>query len=196
MSEQINKWFRDSAAVQLQTVQSQAVNIQSAARMIVEAFNKGNKLLIFGNGGSAADSQHVAAEFINRFKIERPPLPAVALTTDSSVLTSVGNDYSFDDIFLKQIKALAASGDVVWAISTSGGSANVVSAAREAARRGASTIGLTGRDGGRLALEVDCPIIVPTQETPMIQETHLIIEHVICELVDTMLFGPQGGEGE
>jgi D-sedoheptulose 7-phosphate isomerase len=130
----------------------------------------------------------MAAELVNRFRIERPPLPAVALTVDTSVLTSIGNDYSFDEVFAKQIKALGQSGDVALAISTSGRSANVLAGVREARSRGLVTIGLTGDQGGALTNEVDLSIVVPSEETAHIQEVHLVVEHLLCELVDQFLF--------
>jgi D-sedoheptulose 7-phosphate isomerase len=184
----IRKWFQDSAKLQLRFVEEQAENLLAAARTIAGVFNNGGKIIIFGNGGSAADAQHIAAEFVNKFRIERPPLPALALTTDTSVLTSIGNDYSFDEIFVKQIKALGRNGDAALAISTSGRSANVLAGIREARFRGLTTIGLCGGDGGPLAREVDLPLVVFGTSTPQIQEVHLMIEHLLCELVDELLF--------
>ncbi|MEJ2689750.1 MAG: D-sedoheptulose 7-phosphate isomerase [Deltaproteobacteria bacterium] len=157
--------------------------------LLVSAFSNGNKVLIFGNGGSAADAQHLAAEFVNRFLIDRPPLAAVALTTDSSVLTSIGNDFSFDDIFAKQVIALGREGDVAIGISTSGNSTNVVLGIEAAVRQGMKTVALTGESGGRLADIVDILLAVPSRKTPVIQEVHLWIEHLVCQLVDEVLFG-------
>jgi len=184
----IQRWFQESGKLQLRFVEEQAETLLAAARIIAGVFKNGGKIIIFGNGGSAADAQHMAAEFINKFKIERPPLPALALTTDSSILTSVANDYSFDEIFVKQIKALGQEGDVALAISTSGRSANVLAGVREARSRGLTTLGLSGRDGGSLAREVDLSLVVRGDSTPQIQEVHLIIEHILCELVDQLLF--------
>jgi D-sedoheptulose 7-phosphate isomerase len=159
---------------------------------LTAAFRAGGKLLILGNGGSAADAQHVAAEFVNRFRIDRRPLPAIALTTDTSVLTSIGNDYGYDLIFAKQVEALGRPGDVVLAISTSGRSPNVIRAVEKAREMGLKTAALTGgasSPGGGLASAVDLLLNVPTDSTPHIQETHLWIEHMVCELVEEELFG-------
>jgi len=158
----------------------------------IETFRSGGKLLIFGNGGSAADAQHMAAEFVNRFKISRRPLPAIALTTDSSVLTSIGNDFGYDLVFAKQIEALGKPGDLVLAISTSGNSPNVVKAVEAARERGIRTAALTGgtgRPGGALGPLVDLLLNVPADSTPHIQEAHLWAEHMVCELVEREMFG-------
>jgi len=154
----------------------------------MDAFNNESKLMIFGNGGSAADAQHIAAELVNRFMIERPPLPAMALTTDSSILTSVGNDYSFDDIFSKQIKALGMEGDVAWGISTRGESVNVLEGLRVARDRGLRTIGMTGSGGGKMSEVVQVLLKVDADNTARIQECHITMAHIICELVDYQLF--------
>jgi D-sedoheptulose 7-phosphate isomerase len=158
--------------------------------MIAKAFDGENKLMIFGNGGSAADAQHIASEFVNRFMIERPPLPALALTTDTSILTSVGNDvhYQFPHVFSTQLKALGVEGDVAWAISTSGTSANVVNALEVARERGLRTIAMTGPGGGKLAEIADILLAVDAGITPRIQECHITMGHIICELVDYQLF--------
>jgi D-sedoheptulose 7-phosphate isomerase len=157
----------------------------------VETFRSGGKLLIFGNGGSAADAQHVAAEFVNRFKIDRQPLPAIALTTDTSVLTSIGNDFSFDMIFVKQVQALGKPGDLALGISTSGNSPNVVKAIAEAKKMNLRTVALTGgssNQGGELGALADLVLNVPTDSTAHIQETHLWVEHILCEFVEKELF--------
>jgi D-sedoheptulose 7-phosphate isomerase len=154
----------------------------------VNAFNNENKLMIFGNGGSAADAQHIAAEFVNRFMIERPPLPALALTTDTSIITSVSNDYTFDDIFSKQVKALGIEGDVAWGLSTSGTSANVLEALAVARKRGLRTIGMTGSDSAKMTDLAQVLLTVEAKDTPRIQECHITMAHVICELVDYQLF--------
>ncbi|MBU0907997.1 MAG: D-sedoheptulose 7-phosphate isomerase [Proteobacteria bacterium] len=156
---------------------------------VVACFRAGNKLMICGNGGSAADAQHLAAEFVNRFLINRAPLPALALTTDTSILTSVGNDFSYDDIFAKQVEALGKKGDILLGISTSGNSPNVVRAFDAARKIGVRTVVLTGGSGGRLAGEAELVLSVPSAKTPHIQETHLWIEHMLCWLVDERLFG-------
>ncbi len=163
-----------------------------SAEAIVESFNSGGKLLIAGNGGSAADAQHMAAEFVNRFEIERPPLPALALTTDTSNITSIGNDYSFDEIFSKQIKALGRSGDVFIAISTSGSSPNIIKAVEASREIGIKVIGLTGKGGGDLAPLSDILLNVETETTARVQEVHITVIHILCRLVDEMLFGNCG----
>jgi D-sedoheptulose 7-phosphate isomerase len=159
----------------------------AGAERIAEALASGHKILLFGNGGSAADAQHIAAEFVNRFAVERAPLAALALTTDTSVLTSIGNDYRFEDIFSKQIRALGKEGDVAWGISTSGNSKNIVSAVITAREMGLLTFGMTGRGGGL----ADCAEIlfsVPSNVTARIQEAHITLAHILCDLVDRILF--------
>lgn len=159
-----------------------------AATIVVEAFNNENKLMIFGNGGSAADAQHIAAEFVNRFMIERPPLPAMALSTDTSILTSVSNDYTFDDVFSKQLKALGMEGDVAWGMSTSGNSVNVLEALAVARDRGLRTIGMTGSSDGKMTEVAQVLLKVDADNTARIQECHITMAHIICELVDYQLF--------
>jgi D-sedoheptulose 7-phosphate isomerase len=164
-------------------------DIEGCCTLLISALQQGNKLLIMGNGGSAADAQHMAAEFVGRFLLERKALPAIALTTDTSILTAVGNDYGFDEVFKRQVEALARPGDVVIGISTSGHSNNVFHALTAANDMGCSTIGLLGREGGNIAGIVDVNLTVPVQETPRIQEAHLTIIHIICDLVERNLFG-------
>ena len=188
MDRIIKEAFIDSAKLKKEFSDKYAETIKNVADLIAEAFKGGNKLLIFGNGGSAADSQHLAAEFVNRFKIERPPLPAIALTTDTSILTSIGNDYDFSDIFVKQIKALSRKGDVAIAISTSGNSPNIIKAIEAAKNIGVITILLSGGSGGKAAGMSDHEFIVPSKDTPRIQEIHITLGHVLCELVDYKLF--------
>ena len=162
------------------------------AEQVIETFNDGGKLLIFGNGGSAADAQHMAAEFVNRFLINRRPLPALALTTDASVLTSIGNDFSYDLIFVKQIQALGKPEDMALGISTSGTSANVVKAMATAREMGLKTAALTGGSvppAGELAPNCDLILNVPSDSTPHIQESHLWVEHLLCEMVEKSIFG-------
>ena len=159
---------------------------------IREVFENGGKLLLFGNGGSAADAQHLAAEFVNRFLINRRPLPALALTTDSSILTAVGNDFGYDLVFVKQIEALGKPEDLALGISTSGNSPNVVKAMQAARKIGMKTVALTGgtaRPGGDLAAVCDMVLNVPSDATPHIQETHLWLEHTLCEIVEKQMFG-------
>jgi D-sedoheptulose 7-phosphate isomerase len=155
---------------------------------ITSALTRGNKILLFGNGGSAADAQHIAAEFVNRFLINRPPLPAVALTTDTSVITSIGNDFDFSEIFSKQLRALGQPGDIAWGISTSGASPNVIKALETARKLGLVTIGLTGKDGGEIARIVDHSLNVSSGSVPRVQEVHILVGHIICELIDFKLF--------
>ncbi len=161
--------------------------IIQVAKMLTGCLKGGHKILIFGNGGSAADAQHLAAEFVNRFQIERPPLAAVALATDASVLTSISNDYHFKEIFSKQIMALGRKGDVAWGISTSGNSANVVEGIRVARQIGMPTFGMTGR-GGRLADSADLALTVASDTTARIQESHITVGHILCDLVDRSLY--------
>jgi D-sedoheptulose 7-phosphate isomerase len=163
--------------------------IAEVVGLVADALAKGRKLLIMGNGGSAADAQHFAAEIVGRFKMERRALPAIALTTDSSILTAVGNDYGFDHVFRRQVEAFAAAGDVVIGISTSGSSANVFAALMAAREIGCTTVGLLGRDGGTIAGISDIPLVVPVPDTPRVQEAHVTIIHIICELVEKRLFG-------
>lgn len=162
--------------------------IASVVEIMVEAFTNGKKLLVMGNGGSAADAQHLAAEIVGRFKIERRGLPAIALTTDTSILTSIGNDYGFDLVFRRQVEALAVKGDVVMGISTSGHSPNVLNALQLATEMGCRTLALLGKDGGAIKECVETPIIVTGDDTPRIQEGHITIIHIICDLMEKRLF--------
>jgi D-sedoheptulose 7-phosphate isomerase len=161
--------------------------IVAAAEVLADALGNGRKLLIMGNGGSAADAQHFAAELVGRFLVERKALPAIALSTDTSILTAVGNDYGFDAIFRRQVEALAVAGDVVLGISTSGQSANVLNALAAAKELGCTTMGLLGRDGGAIGRIVDVDLTVPVNETPYIQEAQLTIIHILCDLVERQL---------
>jgi len=161
--------------------------IVKGAERLAACIASGNKILIFGNGGSAADAQHIAAEFINRFQIERPPLAAIALTTDTSVITSIGNDYGFDEIFSKQIRALGKKDDVAWGISTSGNSANVIKAINAAKEIGLFTIGFTGR-GGKLAKCADMVFPVESDKTARIQEAHITLGHIFCDIIERIIF--------
>lgn len=189
MKEAITRAFDESIRVKQAFLRDGTEVLVEAVDAIVTAFGNGNKLLIFGNGGSAADAQHIAAEFVNRFRIERPPLPAIALTTDSSALTSIANDYAYADVFAKQVRALGKPGDVALAISTSGNAANVLNAVQACRELKIITIGLTGGQGGKLRGETDLLLCVAeTTSTARIQETHILIGHVICELVDAQLF--------
>ena len=189
MERLINESLQHSIAAKEALVATQMAAIKQLAQWLIDTIKRGNKLMIFGNGGSAADAQHMAAEFVNRFMIDRPPLAAIALTTDSSILTSIGNDFSFDDIFSKQILALGKEGDLALGISTSGNSPNVIKAVEAARSLGLQTAVLTGKDGGRLIGLADLTINVPSQVTPAIQEAHLWLEHLLCLIVDEALYG-------
>jgi D-sedoheptulose 7-phosphate isomerase len=164
------------------------------AQCLSNAFRNARKLMICGNGGSAADSQHIAAEFVNKFQLDRSPLPALALTTDTSILTSVANDYRYEDVFSKQIEALGVKGDILLAISTSGRSPSVLSAIRTARKKGLYTVGFLGRDGGDMLKLVDLPLLVESDHTPRIQEVHILAGHLICELVEYILFQKNSSE--
>lgn len=158
------------------------------AKVMAVCLAKGGKILLCGNGGSAADCQHLAAEFVNRFKLERPPLPAIALTTDTSAITAIGNDYSFEQIYVKQVQALGNAGDVLIGISTSGTSPNVVAAIKEAKRKNVICIGMTGDSGGEMVNLCDHMVLVPSPDTAVIQEVHIAAGHIMCHLVDHYLF--------
>jgi D-sedoheptulose 7-phosphate isomerase len=188
MEEYIIKTFRESAQTKEVFLNENLHRVVAVIEAVTAALMAGNKILLFGNGGSAADAQHLAAEFVNRFLIERPPLPAIALTTDTSVITSIGNDYDFSEIFSKQIRAIGQKGDIAWGISTSGNSINVVKGFEAAQKIGMTTIGLTGRDGGDIGRMVDFHLNVSSKSTPRIQEVHITVGHVICEMVDFKLF--------
>ncbi len=180
--------IEEAIGIKRRFFEENAERLVEGAHLLAEAFKKGGKLLIVGNGGSSADAQHLAAEFVNRFEMERPPLPAIALTTDTSILTSVSNDYSFDEVFSKQLRALGATGDMLLAISTSGDSENVLKAVRTAREMSMGSIALTGRDGGRLKALADISLVVETDSTPRIQEVHITACHILCELVEQILF--------
>jgi D-sedoheptulose 7-phosphate isomerase len=186
---QVVSALREGAELRVQLAQTLSPRIVDAAQLIAQCLTDGGKVLLFGNGGSAADAQHLAAEFVGRFVLERNALPAIALTTDSSILTAVGNDYGFDQVFARQIQALGRPRDVAIGISTSGNSPNVVKAVSVAAERGLRTIGLAGRDGGVLAKAAEIAITVPSTNTARIQECHIAVGHVLCELVEDELFG-------
>ena len=190
MNDMIKAILEDSLTTKQQAVTAQMEQLIKAADMLATCVASGHKILLFGNGGSAADAQHLAAEFVNRFQIERPPLAALALTTDTSVITSIGNDYAFDLIFAKQIQALGRRDDVAWGISTSGNSPNVVAGLRSAHEMGLHCLGMAGR-GGSLAAVSDLLLTVPSATTARVQETHILMGHILCQLVDALLF-PQG----
>jgi D-sedoheptulose 7-phosphate isomerase len=188
MKDIILNTLEESIALQEQFIRTNLDLIVTGADRIAACIASGHKILIFGNGGSAADAQHMAAEFINRFRIERPPLAAIALTTDTSVITSIGNDYHFDEIFAKQVKGLGKKDDIALGISTSGNSRNVIQAIKAARDIGMFTIGLTGH-GGELAACADMVFSVKSDITARVQEAHMALEHILCDLADRILFG-------
>ena len=194
LEQRIEQHFIDSADLKYQSAQVLSKPIVAAIQAILASVTSGGKVLACGNGGSAADAQHFAAEFIGRYERERPELAAIALTTDSSILTAIANDYDFSVIFSKQVRALGGSGDVLLALSTSGNSANVLAAIEAAHERDMTVVALTGRSGGKMALalrETDVHICVPHDRTARIQEVHLLVLHCICDGVDTQLLGDQ-----
>jgi D-sedoheptulose 7-phosphate isomerase len=178
--DDIMRELRESASLKVHVAETQGASIQAMIECIWESIQQGGKLLICGNGGSAADAQHLATECMVRLEAERAPLPAIALTTDTSLLTAAGNDYGFETIFARQVAGLGRPGDVLLAISTSGNSPNVVCAVEEAHRRGLRTLGLLGRDGGRLKDMVHIALVVPSSNTQRIQEVHITIGHILC----------------
>lgn len=190
----IERHFVASLEAKQRTLAAMGPRIVQAAELLAERLRRGHKILVCGNGGSAADAQHFAAELVNRFEIERPGLAAIALTTDSSALTSIANDYAFEQIFARQVRALGRPGDVLLAISTSGNSPNVLVAIDAARELGMATLALTGRDGGRMAEQLggeDIEIRAVAPATARIQETHILIIHCLCDLVDWLLFGKE-----
>jgi D-sedoheptulose 7-phosphate isomerase len=187
MSNIIQEHFAGHQRTMEIVAQKMAPVIEQCAALLIDALAAGNKILALGNGGSAADAQHLAAELVGRFLLERQGLPAIALTTDTSILTAVANDYGYEEVFRRQVLALARPGDVVIGISTSGSSNNVFHALLAANQLGCRTVGLLGRDGGSIAPIVDLALTVPVQETPHVQEAHLTIIHILCHLVETGL---------
>jgi D-sedoheptulose 7-phosphate isomerase len=188
MTDPILKAIEDHEKVLAAVRELLVPEISRVAQCLIESIEGGRTIFWCGNGGSAADAQHIAAEFVNRFLIERPPLPAIALTTDTSILTSISNDYGYADCFAKQIKALGKGGDVAIGISTSGAAANVIKAVKVAREMGLKTVGLAGGDGGQLAKLADIALVVDAPSVPRIQEVHITIGHVLCDMVDRMLF--------
>ncbi|MDF3055582.1 MAG: gmhA [Gammaproteobacteria bacterium] len=195
--DQLNKikqHFRDSIETKQHALKILPDLIARASDLMVGGLKGGGKILSCGNGGSAADAQHFSAELLNRFEMERPPLAAMALTTDTSTLTSIANDYHYDEVFSKQVRALGRPGDILLAISTSGGSHSIVRAVTAAHEAGMSVVALTGKSGGEVAkalLDGDCEIRVPSNVTARIQEVHLLVIHCLCDFIDTSLFGSE-----
>lgn len=188
MRGKILKIFEESLEVKKRFVKENIETIIEVSKVIAKAFNEGKKLLLFGNGGSATDASHIAAEFVNRFKKDRPGLPAIALNTDIAVVTSIANDYDYTEVFSRQLKSLAQEGDIVIAISTSGNSSNVIKAMDVAKEKRLRTIAFTGAKGERFASKADYALIVPSENTPRIQETHITLGHVLCQMVEEILF--------
>jgi D-sedoheptulose 7-phosphate isomerase len=188
MEDLIVKIFKESSQLKESFVNDNLSIIVRVVNVMTAVLKAGNKVMIFGNGGSAADAQHLAAEFVNRFMIERPPLPAISLSTDTSIITSIGNDYDFSEIFSKQIRALGQSGDIAWGISTSGRSINVFKGLEQAKKMGLITLALTGKDGGDIAGIADYTLNVASDSTPRIQEVHITVGHVLCQMIDLKLF--------
>jgi len=187
MKDVINKEFQTHLETIQKVIETMNEPLQKASQLIVEALKNGNKVLLFGNGGSAADAQHIAAELTGRYKTERRGLPGIALTTDTSALTAIGNDYGYDRVFDRQVEALAQKGDVLVGISTSGNSKNVINAFKVGQELGCSIVGLSGKDGGEMNNYCDINLIVPSNDTPRIQEMHILFGHTICQIIDNEL---------
>ena len=189
MKDKIVKTFEESIIIKEKFINEKNIEkIIDVAKVIANAFNDGKKLILFGNGGSATDASHIAAEFINRFKRERPGLPAISLNTDMAVITSIANDYDFSEVFAKQLKSLADERDIVIAISTSGNSPNVLKAMDIAKKKRLITVAFTGIKGERFASKATYAFVVPSDNTPRIQETHIMLGHVLCQMVEEILF--------
>ena len=188
MDKIIQKRFKESAEVKARFLKENLTKLLEVIKLISHTFEAGNKVFFFGNGGSAADAQHIAAEFVNRYIMDRPPLPAIALTTDTSILTSIANDMAFTEIFSRQIKALGKEGDVAVGISTSGNSPNVIKAFEVAKEMGMKSVALTGNEGGGLTKIADISLTVSSTSTPRVQETHILVGHLLCEMVEHQLF--------
>lgn len=190
-TELVREHFLQSAQAKTHAAEVMAEQINNVGQMLVEALRAGNKILSCGNGGSAADAQHFSAELVNRFERDRPELAAIALTTDSSTLTSIANDYSYQDVFAKQVRAIGSKGDVLLAFTTSGNSENIIKAAKAAIDKGIKVVALTGKDGGRIANELKeiTELRVPAEKTSRIQEVHIVVVHCLCDIIDTALYG-------
>lgn len=188
MQKEIQKQLKQHVEVMVAIERDLSAGIRELVELLISAYRDGKKLLVMGNGGSAADAQHLAAEIVGRFKMERRALPALALTTDTSILSAVGNDYGFDAVFSRQVEALADAGDVVIGISTSGNSPNVQKALEAAIAKGCRTVALLGKDGGTIKSVAGLSLIVPSSDTPRIQEGHITIIHIVCDLLERGLF--------
>ncbi len=194
LKARVQEAFAESSRLKREFAATEAEAVVAAAQMLAGALQQGGKLLFFGNGGSAADAQHLAAEFVNRFQVERPPLAALALTTDTSILTAVANDYDFREIFAKQVTALGRAGDVAVGLSTSGNSPNVVEGLKQARQLGLRTLALSGGEGGPVTAVAELALVAPSRNTPRIQELHITMGHVLCDLVDFILFPEKFGD--
>ena len=188
MKEKILALFEESISVKGQFIKENLDAIVEVSKILADTFDKGNKLILFGNGGSATDASHIAGEFVNRLTRERPSLPAIALNTDMAVLTAIANDYDFSEVFARQVKALAQEGDAVIALSTSGSSPNVLKALDVAKKKKLKTIAFTGTKGEKFASKADYAFIVPSLSTPRVQEVHITLGHVLCQMVEEILF--------
>jgi D-sedoheptulose 7-phosphate isomerase len=196
MTDLVKRQLAQSIATMTRVLRDESIHaaVVSAAHIITDALKAGHKLLVCGNGGSAADAQHLVAEFVARLTVDRPALRAVALTTDTSILTAIGNDHSYDNIFERQVEALGQPGDVLLAISTSGNSKNCVKALNQAKQLGVRTLAFTGKQGGAMRDLAEINVIIPSQTTMNIQECHLALEHILCMLVERFTFGEEFGE--
>ena len=195
MTDLVRKQLQQSIDTMTRVLNDESIHktVVEAGRLTADAMQQGRKLMVCGNGGSAADAQHLVAEFVSRLTVDRPALRAVALTTDTSILTAIGNDYSYDNVFERQVEALANEGDVLLAISTSGNSKNCVKALKKAREMGVQTIAYTGNNGGAMAELADLNVIIPSDTTMNIQESHLALEHIFCMVVERCYFGPDFG---
>ena len=191
MKQYIYHQIADSAATKQSILENEPLLdlLVEVAQKCVEVYKNGKKILIAGNGGSAADAQHFAAELVGRYGFDRPSLPSLALTTDTSALTAIGNDYGYDYVFSRQLEGLGVEGDLFIGISTSGNSQNVLNAFESARAKGITTVALVGRDGGKMGKMADYAIIIPSDKTPRIQESHLLVEHIICDIIEKEIFG-------
>ncbi len=187
--EKIRRQLQDSADVQIALIQTEDERIEAVANMMIEVIENGGWIFLMGNGGSASDSEHIAAEFVGRYLKDRRPLPAQALTTNSSLISAISNDYGYESVFARQIEAYCSEVDLVVGLSTSGSSANVLNGLRTARQVGCRTVGLTGDDPSKMKRHCDICISVPSHDTPRIQESHIVIGHILCDLVETHLFG-------
>lgn len=191
MERYIRAQIADSAATKQAILENQElINvIVNVAKACVEVYRHGKKTILAGNGGSAADAQHIAAELVGRYGFDRPSIPSLALTTDTSNLTAIGNDYGYDKVFSRQLEGMSQEGDLFIGISTSGNSQNIINAFESARDRGVTTVALVGRDGGKMGAMADYAIIVPSNATPRIQESHILIGHILCDIIEKELFG-------